>query len=326
MPKWVFWVLIIIVLFLSAVILSRDKGIRQGIKNIFARLKKKIRVARIKAKINRENEKMRDLLKNLGQETWSKGIAVGGVEEEVQEAKTLQDEKAKMESEIGSLNSEIEKNRKSWEEFNKKQNGFIKDHEKKREPLAAEFNKLKKSLDEWEKELHEKEKLKSRIEKKLSGNQKKIEEIESDEYLSKIEKKEKRTELENAIKELEINLRNLGNEHRSLNERGPQIRSKLGEIEPKVRELDGRIKSLKDEQKSEEKRVDEIIADQRKRRNTLIGQKTLTINRLDALFEKIGKKVNRSRVENTALSGLYAQIDSLNKVIRELESQLSSED
>jgi chromosome segregation protein len=325
MATWVFWLLIIVIIFLLVVILFRDKGIRGAIKNFFLRLKKKIHVARIKSKINKENEKKIELLRNLGEETWLKRVDVGFALEEMNKVGNLTTEKNSTAAEIEKLNGEIETHTKSLDEFLKKQEALMKEQEEKLAPLEKELSSVKKELHDWEKDVNEKEKLITKIEKKIAANREKIAEIEKDADLSKIEKQQNREEIEKTIKELESSRAQVQQELDPLRREQPGKTNKPGEIEPRVREFEERIKALKEEKKAEEKRVEEIIAGFRSKRNNQVARQTQHQKELDSLFEKIGEKVDRNRVENSDLAAIYAQIDNQNKIIADLEKQIKTE-
>ena len=160
MASWAFWLLLIIIVFLVVVIFIRDKGIREAVKNLFLRVKKKIHVARIKSKINKENEKKNELLRNLGEEAWRKSVDTGFVIEEKNKVDNLSAEKTSTDAEIERLNGEIETHKKSGDDFSKKQETLIKEQEEKLAPLEKELSRVKKDLHDWEKDLNEKEKLK----------------------------------------------------------------------------------------------------------------------------------------------------------------------
>ena len=56
-PPWAFWLLVIIIVILFTFILIRDRGVREKIKKIFSWIAKKIRMARIRSKINQKKQK-----------------------------------------------------------------------------------------------------------------------------------------------------------------------------------------------------------------------------------------------------------------------------
>lgn len=316
------WLLIIIIVGLCAFIVIRDKKMREAVMGLFLRVKKKIRIARIKAKINKENEKKQELIKNLGEETCIKGVDAGFVAAERNKADELAKEKKKIEREIEKRNAEMEKNTKSFEEFEKKQDGLIKEQEEKLEPLEKELSQVKKELHSSQKEIADKEKQKEKFEKKIASQRQKTEEIEKDEDLSKIEKQEKREEIEKTIKEFESSRAAIVQELESSRREKPEKEKKPAELEPRVRAFEEKIKALKEEKKAEEKKVDEMNSGLRTSRNTLISKQSQLKKELDSLFETIGEKINNSRVENSDLLPLYTRIDDVDKTIKELEKQV----
>jgi len=325
MASWVFWLLIFIIVFLVAVILIRDKGIREAVKNLFLRLKKKIRMARIKSKINKENEKKVEILRNLGEEAWKKGIVADLAFEEKGKVDELTAEKKRTETEIEKRNAEIDTQKKALDAFTKKQETLIKEQEEKLEPLEKEFSRVKKELHDWEKDANEKERQIAKLEKKIAAYRQKIEENENDADLSKIEKQQNREEIEKTIGELENNRSQVQQEAESLRSAQPEKAKKTADLEPRIKEFEERIKTLKEKKKTEEKRLEETIDASRSNRNRQVGQQSELQKKLDSLFEKIGERINKKRVESHDLAALYTQIDNQNKIIKDLEKQIKTD-
>lgn len=325
MATWVFWLMLIIIIVLCAVLLIRDSKLREAIKRFFSGIKKKIRVAQLKSKIKNENEKMRELVKKLGEETWRNQAAVELVPGEKNKADNLDAEKKGVDAEIEKLNGEIEKKKQAFDDFSKKQEASIKEQDEKRTPLANELSRLKKELQSKEKDINEREKTIAKLEKKSTTGREKVAEIEKDGNLSDDEKKKKKEEIENAIKESTGSRDTAQQEKESLEKEKPALEKRIAEIEPVVKEFDEKISALKEEEKSEEKKMDENVAVLKKNRNSSLARQSQLQKELEALFEKIGEKVDKNRVENSALAPIYTQIDSLKQTIQELEKQVELE-
>ncbi|MCI0470636.1 MAG: hypothetical protein L0Y73_03155 [Candidatus Aminicenantes bacterium] len=325
MATWIFWLMLVVIVVLFAVLVIRDSKLRDALKRFFSGIKKKIRVARLRSKIKNENEKIRDLLKKLGEETWRKHVTADFISEEKSSADNLDTEKQGVDAAIEKLNGEIEKNKQAFDEFSKKQDASLKEQDEKRTPLANDLSRLKKELQTREKEVNEREKTIAKLEKKTAAGREKIAEIEKNANLPDEEKKKRKDEIENDIKEATANRDTAQQEMESLGKEKPALEKRIAEIEPVVKELDGKINALKEEKKAEEKKMDEIVAGLKKNRNDSIARQNQLKKELDALFEKIGEKIAKNRVQNSDLAPLYTQIDSLKQTIQDLEKQVELE-
>ena len=88
-PVCLFWVMIGVIVGLVGLVLIRDQGIRGGIAGMSNWVRRKIRVARIKGQIQKENQKKEDLVKTLGETVWKSGASAPFVEAQLEEARKL---------------------------------------------------------------------------------------------------------------------------------------------------------------------------------------------------------------------------------------------
>ena len=323
-PYWVFWLMLVFILFLATVILTRDKGIREGIKNIFRRARKKIHEAKIKLKINKEKEKTAVLLKELGEKIWEKEIEISGASDIKEKLKNLQPKEETSTQSLETIEKEIKENKQAHDRFKAKQDAAMKEQEGLKAPETEALNRLKKELSEIEKSTGEKARLKSKDEKKVTAYKKKIAEIQDDDDLSKIEKKMKSEELERDINGLNREIDQLTRELAPLYEKKGNPGKEIRRIKPKIVKYEEEIKRLKEEQKSRHKENDTKNREQLKTKGDLLGKKNQLKRQKEALFGKLGKTADSHRVENNELAGLYSQIDRVEKTIKELERQMRS--
>ena len=73
-PVWVFWLLVFIIAVLLIFIIIRDKRARAKVRAFFFWIGSKIRMARIKSKINRKTQEKMKVIARLGQLAWDSQI------------------------------------------------------------------------------------------------------------------------------------------------------------------------------------------------------------------------------------------------------------
>jgi len=324
MPTWTFWLLIGIVVCLVVVILVRDKGIRQGIKNFFKGIKEKLRVARIKSAIGKENLKLKELFKNLGETAFKQGLAVPGCEQEKGQADKLTGDLSGMEKSIADLDGQVEKNKKERDDFNAKQAASIKEAEGQKEPLVKEFNTHKKEASNRQETVSDKGKDKEKLQKKIASAQEKIREIDNKGAAATPEDANKKTELAESIKQMTGTIQELDQAMAVLQGEIPAFTAKTEELAPRIKALEDQIKTLKEKQKEQEKKSDALIDELQKKKSALVSQANTAKGQLGNLFTQVGEKLNTNRIENSALTPLYQQVDQVVKAIGDLENQIKT--
>ena len=90
----------------------------------------------------------------------------------------------------------------------------------------------------------------------------------------------------------------------------------------RTEELEKKIGKLKEELKSRSKESETVNGDLLKKKGNLVARDNEMERQVRSLFEKLGKEVNRNRVENDALTPLYSQIDAIDKNIQNLKKQI----
>ena len=101
---------------LVGLVLIRDQGIRGGIAGMSNWVRRKIRVARIKGQIQKENQKKEDLVKTLGETVWKSGASAPFVEAQLEEARKLTGDETEASKKVEALEAEIGKGRQDWDE------------------------------------------------------------------------------------------------------------------------------------------------------------------------------------------------------------------
>ncbi|MCP5046557.1 MAG: hypothetical protein GY940_05245 [bacterium] len=320
---WVFWLMLAVIVFLAAVILIRDKSIREGVKNIFFRVRRKIHDAGVKIKISREKEKAAAFLVELGKKAWEKNIHPDGTGNIDAQLHQLRREEGALENDIEALQKKMDQDRRTFEGYKKDRETAVNEQEQLKSPEVKEFNRLKKQLHDIEKNTTEKEKLKARHEKKVATYKKKIVETREDNTLSKIEIQTTTSQLEGDINRLEQDIKGLTRDLEPLvRERGNPARA-IEDIKPRITRYDETIKRFKDELKGREKEYETQKRNQVKKKGNLEEKRRQLQQQANTRFGKLGEVLNARRIENPVLSRLYSELDSVEATIKRLEKQLS---
>lgn len=321
-PVWVFWLLVFIIAVLLIFILIRDKRVRAKIRAFFSWIGSKIRMARIKSKINRKTQEKMKVIARLGQLAWDAKIDIPEIESENEEIKKLKADEALINDEIQKLDAEIEKNRTVIERYNQNQAKKISDIEVEKKPLDVEYKKLNSQKDQVEGELKENEKLKTKVARNLKHHEQEIDKIEKDTYLSKIEKEMKRKENEKAIDELKKNEIKATEKLDSLREKLENVKKKIDELRGQISKFEDKIKIYESEQQQHQKKNDEQIDNLQKSRKALNIKNIGLQKQLSVLLKKTGEKLNQNRPDRAELKEIYSQIDLIDHRIQELESKM----
>ena len=137
-----------------------------------------------------------------------------------------------------------------------------------------------------------------------------------------IEKNNKKEEIETKITEIHRQKTQTTDRLDSLNGNRPDLEKTVGEIRGKVDECDGKIGKLKDEQKSRTKESEAQKGSFLKKKGNLVARGNEFDRQIRSLFEKMGKEVNKKRIENDSLTLLYSQIDAIDQIIKDLKKQI----
>jgi chromosome segregation ATPase len=324
MPFWLFWLMLAVILFLIAVLLIRDKGIRDGIKRIFFRIGRKIQDAKIKLKIGKEKERVAALLVELGRKMLALDIHPRGMTAVEENLHRLHSEQDHLDRSIEILQQKIDETARAYERLKTDRELDIKKQEELKAQEVNQLDRLKKVLGDIEKTAAETVKLRARNEKKMAACKKKIDEIKADNDLSKIEKQTKTEELDAQVKTLEQEIRQLTERLDPLYREKGSPEKEIQRIRPVIAGYDEKIRALKEELKTREKEYAARNREQLKEKGELVGKKNQLQRQAEQLFEKLGAAGNEERQEHEALSTLYSDIDRSRDLIKRLEKQLSA--
>jgi chromosome segregation ATPase len=321
-PSWVVWILVIIIVLLMVFILIRDKRARKALKNIFSWITNKIRVARLKFRIGKKEEERSQMMIELGQVIWEKKIGHPEIEPERQEIGTLKNDESTLISQIQKLDDEIQQLKCRSEKADQDRKSRIAEIEKEKSPLENQYKELVREKDTVESRIKEDEKSSEKTIKSVENHKREIEKIDGDEYLSKIEKEMKRKEQEKEIENLKNQLPKMKERLAKSKEDQKKIDQNIDKLKEEIQKQDDRLDGLRKEWRERQKKDEDEIGNIQKNRKALSIKKIGIQKQLSALFEKLGEKINKNRIENEDLKPLYSQIDQLEKNIKELQGKM----
>lgn len=321
-PAWVFWLLVCIIAVLLIFIIIRDKRARAKIGGFFSWIGSKIRMARIKSKINRETQEKMKVIARLGQLAWDNQIDLAEIGSETREIKKLKEDLVLINNDIRELDSELEKHQTRTEAIKKDHDTGISSLEEKKKPLALRHKELLRQIDSIGNKIKENDKLKTKLARDIRHQIQEMEKTGKDGYLSKIEKDLKLKEYEKKIEVLKQKEPRFQSIQNTVEVEKQNISGQITELNAKIDEMESRINGLKKEFSEQHKKDEEIIGNLQKNRKALSIKKIGIEKQLTVLFEKTGEKLNQNRPDRPELKEIYSRIDLINQHIRELESKM----
>jgi chromosome segregation ATPase len=327
-PYWIFWLMAAIIVILATIILVRDKGVRTAIKKafkkIFKRIEKEIHQAKIKAAIAREKEHIAQLQETLGREIHQKRIPIEarGAANIQAGLETLDRKENLLERQIREIQQEIQDSETAYRQKREKLETGIKQQEDRGAPEEEKLNRLKKELAHLKKAAWEKEKLKTKTEKKIAAQREKIKEINEDEDLSTIEKEMKTGEVQETIAAAARGLEQLTRDLASLNHGKQQPQKEFDQAAARAARHRERIRQLKEETKNLDSEYDAVNREQLRKKGSLTGKKSQLARRREEQHQRLGEIAAGHRPGNPELRGTYAELDRVRKRLAALENSL----
>ena len=321
-PVWLFWVMIGAIVGLVVLVLVRDKGIRAGITGMFDWVRRKIRVAKIKAQIQKENQKKEELVKKLGETVWKSGVEAPFIDAQLQEARTLSAQETEAAKKAEALEAEMEKGRQEWDEAKTQSDAHIDGLEAELKPVEEQFKNFEKEMSGIEKEVKNHQKTLEKGEKDIRKAREYLEMVEADPGLSNIEKGQKREESERRIKSFESEMEASNKALTDLDARAAEAKENNTGLEPKINDLKDRIAEAKTQLKEKEDQWDD------KRKGLEENHRSLNVKlvgirkELGILFQKMGQAALETRVEHPDLTPVYVEIDGVDLALSKLQGRL----
>jgi len=324
-PVWLFWLMIAVIVTLVALILVRDKGIRGGITGMGDWVRRKIRIAKIKSQIQKENQKKEELVKKLGKTGWENGVSAPFIETQMEEIRKLTEEEAGTAQKIKDLEAEIEKGRQEWEAEKKQADERIAGLDVELKPLEERHKELEKELHAMDKEIKGLEKSTLKAEKDIQKTRENLDTVEKDVDLSNIEKEQKREEAQRRIQSLEGEIRTAGESQNGLTEKIAAIKEQMAGLEPQINDLEARIGEAREVLKAQKGQWDESLKRLQENSRSLNVKLLGTRKELDLLHQKTGALLMENRIEHEALAPVYSEIDVVIASMEKLQGRLKDD-
>jgi len=322
LPYWIFWLLLCVILLLSAFIFLRDKDLRQRINNFFFRTKQKLIKLRLQHQLKKETSKKQTSLLNLGKKAWEEKIPVPKGEKIIDQLKDLSQKIDAQKKELKETEEKIESLNTAMLETSKTFDQDISEQDKIKNTHQEELNTLKEKEKTIESQVLEKQKeiedythqindlYDSLKEKKEAENsEEQTEKIDPEKVKQKIsaltEKKEKS---DTAIK--------------TYVEDKTKLETEKDNVKSKIDEVSKKIDKLSEEQKERTRKHQKEIKEWDKTRNRILSQIKAFEEEEIPLFESLGKILDAERLDQKKLEVFYAQIDRINSKIQDLEKQI----
>ena len=317
-------ILLIVILGLVAVILIRDKPLRDKVLAFFHGIGKKVTRLRLQQKIKSGQRAKDGALQRLGQAAWKGGHKPETAAEAVRELGLLDDA-------IKAKNGEIEKNeaeaariKQAQAEFVESQKAKIKEQEDKARPHREELTRVQANLREVESRISEVEKILRDAETELRRADGDLAKTDADASLTPDQKQvrnaESRARAQAAVQQktaAEPKLAPLRGEQAAL-------KKTCAEIQATIDGYTQAIRRLADEQKEKTRVADAQTADLAKKDHALRSEIKDLEKKEEPHWTALGRDIHGRRIDDSALTVLYAEIDNLDRNMRDIEERLKS--
>jgi chromosome segregation ATPase len=307
---------------LVVLVLVRDKGIRAGITGMFDWVRRKIRVAKIKAQIQKENQRKEELVKKLGETVWKSGAEAPFIDAQLQEARTLSAQETEAAKKAEALDAEMEKGRQEWDEAKTQAESHIDGLEAELKPVEEQFKNFEKEMSGIEKEIKNHQKTLDKGEKDIRKAREYMEMVEADPGLSNIEKGQKREESERRVKSFESEMEASREALKSLDTRSEELKENNSGLEPQIKDLEARVAEAKEQLKTKKDQWEEALKGLEESHRSLNVKLVGIRKELDILFQKIGQLALETRVAHPDLAPVYVEIDGVDLALAKLQGRL----
>jgi predicted nucleic acid-binding Zn-ribbon protein len=324
MPYWLFWVMLVVIVFLAAVILIRDKAIREGVLALLFRVRRKIQDTRVRMRISKERERFSALLTELGKKAWGKVPGPAGTGAIGDQLKAVHDDKSDLAGQLDGVQKNMTSGREAFELFRDRQAGAIKEQEALKAPLVEELDRLKGRLKELEKTTGDMARSRAKHEKKAAGLRTRLQEVRTDDSLSKIEKQTQEEQLRRDIEEQDRLARELEHRLKPLEEQQGNPGKEIEKLKPRIDTYNKEISQLKDKLKARQKEYEARRKEHSKQESALESKSKQLERQADILFKQLGEALYKERFPGTDLDPVYAQLDLVEQAVKRMEKQISS--
>jgi chromosome segregation ATPase len=321
-PYWILWFLLCIILLLLTFIFLRDKNLRQRLNSFFFGAKKKLIKLRVQSRLKRENKKLNELLKALGQKTWEMDIDAPKAEGFHAELTRLEDQRRQLENESQGTQTRLLELERALNDHLERHKSLIHEQKEKKQPYQEENLQTKEREKNIEKEILEKQKQLENSVKERHSLEKEAQKIKDTADISSEEMVKRTQKIQERIKDMTHQREVNDSKIKILVEEKTGLERARRRQKEKIEEYDKKIKELEDKAKKKTKDLQKEIKKWEQRRIEIEDKIESTEKKKEPLFENLGKRVNRERTDMSELIVFYSQIDRVDGRIKELEKQI----
>ncbi len=316
-------ILILIIIVLIAVLLIRDKKLRGKVKGFFTLIGRKIKNARIRSGIEKEEKRLSDLIADLGSRGFEKNFSPDNSEDIIDRIKKEREIVEKFESALNDTGKKIEKLKSEHEVHISFKKSEIEKEKKIKDPIEKRFKELRKMIAGIKNESDDNEKKIISTGKGIEKTQTEIERLKKDELLDPEERQERKEKKEKLLAELEKELSDRTIREASIPDELSVLEKEAADLELKLDVFEKSISKLENEYKDIEQQYNDKISGLVKEKGHFTAQKAKSNNDLRKIYKDLGELLNKERPENNDLSVIYIDIDRANEKIRDLRSRLT---
>ena len=316
-------ILILIIVALVAVLLIRDKKIRDKVKGFFSLIGKKIKNARIKSKIEKEEKEITELIGKLGQKGYEDDLFPAGSDKLIE---TIKKEKGIMDK-LGRALAETEKKiddlKAEFEIFASLKRSDIEKEEKVKAPVEKKFKEVSRLVSDLKRESGDNEKKITKIGRGIEKVEAELEKISGDGLLDPEEKRARTDREEKTLADLKEELSGITMREAAIPGELSILEKEEIDLKLKLDVFEKSINRLESEFSDAEKKHDGKIGQLVKEKGHLAGEKAKSENVLTGIYGELGKVYDKERPDNKDLSVIYIDIDRARERIKNLRAQLS---
>ncbi len=316
-------ILILIIIALVAVLLIRDKKIRSKVKGFFSLVGRKIKNARIKSKIEKEEKEVIELMIKLGEKGFENRVYPENTEEVIGNIKKERVIIEKFDKALSDNEKKIENLKSENEIFVSLKKSDIEKEEKVKDPVEKKYKDVSRLVSDLRKESEENEKKIAKIGKNMEKAEAEINRLSKDELLDPDERTGRRDREEKNLEELKEELSERTMREAAIPAELSTLEKEESDLKLKLDIFEKNIEKLKNELKETEKKHEEKISELVKEKGHFTAEKTKSINTLKGIYEKLGNVFDKERPDNNDLSVIYIDIDRVRARIKDLQSQIT---
>ncbi len=325
MDNWLFWLMLIMIILLFTFILIRDERVRTFVKRIFSWISKKIRVAKMKSKIGKEEGKKRNKQKELGQKAFMEKLDCAGADNCNNEISDFKNREENLKADIAEIENKLKTLNHNFNLFEKEQNEMLEKLIKELDPIKEKQRQDERALSDLEREKRDKTGIILKNDKKIKADNDKIARINEDMSTSHREKEEKESDIKEKIKELKDENAKCQNRMEIIDIKLKELQKAAGQENPRIADLQQQIDRVKEKIKNQKSELDKKYRELEINKKTANDIMTDLNKKIDLKYEELGRIFDDKRVDHPLINNIYVEIDKINHTLAKLSSQLKTE-